>query len=80
MRENGEIAVVAGPWLRDQAQGHFLLNHNMNLVDQVRAAEQVMQNGRSDVVRQIAVNPEPLPASEIREFFEAKLTPQLRLV
>src|SRR5204862_7840904 len=54
---HGQIAVVSRARLGDQAQRDFQLNHYMDFVDELGDRKKSMQDGRSDVIRQIAVKP-----------------------
>ena len=67
MRQDGEVTVVAGAGSSGQAQRDLVLNHNVNLVQQIGHGEEPLQDWRSDVVRQVAVNSQASPRSDCGE-------------
>ena len=64
LRNHGEITVIAASRLRDDSHRNLELNHDMNGRDPVRVLEEAVQNGRSNVVRQISVNGKALAACQ----------------
>ena len=64
LRDHGKIAVVARARLGGQALSNFRLDDEMHFVDDGGEAEEVMQNGRSNVVGKIAVNADAPAGSE----------------
>lgn len=55
LREDGEIAVVARAWTGGEAFGNFLLNDDVDFIYERGEAEEVLENRRSDVVREVAI-------------------------
>jgi len=62
--QDGKIAVVARAGLGGEAQRDLVLDDNVNLVNELRIGEQVMQDRRRDVIGQVAVNPDAPPLAE----------------
>src|SRR4029077_11967333 len=56
LASDGEVAVVAAAGLRGGAFGYSQLNHDMRRRDLAGGSEELMKDGRSDVVGQIAVH------------------------
>ena len=56
LRNDGKIAVVARARLGGKAKSDFGLNDDVDFVDEASEGEEVMKNGRRDVVRKIAVD------------------------
>ena len=67
LREDREIAVVARAWLSGEAEGDFGLDDDVNFVDEIGEGEEVVEDGRGDVVGEIAVNADAASGGECGE-------------
>ena len=56
-KDSGKAWTKPATFTSDQAQRYFQLNHDMDFVDELGDRKKSMQDGRSDVIRQIAVKP-----------------------
>ena len=56
LAERGEVAVVAHVGMRGDAFGYFQLNDDVDGCDLSGPAEEMMEDGRGDVVRQVSVD------------------------
>ena len=67
LREDREIAVVARAGLGGEAESDFGLDDDVNFVDEIGEVEEVMEDGRGDVVGEIAVDADAASGGEGRE-------------
>src|SRR5215831_10465817 len=64
LRDHGKIAVVARAWLGSEPSCNLRLDDEVHFVDERSASEEMMQDRRSDVVREIAVDADATAGSE----------------
>src|SRR5580692_6172520 len=64
LRYDGEITVIAPSRRRYDSRRDFKLNHNVDGRNPLSAFKETMQNGRGDVIRQIPIDGEFLPACD----------------
>ena len=64
LRDDGKITVIARARLGRKAESDFRLNNDVNLVDEAGEGEQVMKDGRGDVVGKIAVDADAAAGSD----------------
>src|SRR6266704_1445825 len=62
--DDGKIAVIARARLGGEAESNLGLNDDVDFVDEISEGEEVMKNGRRNVVRKIAVDAQAAAGSD----------------